>query len=229
MEWIMLTLIACGISKFVVAVSHLADQIREYFGRGERWRVDIDYSQGTAPAGKAGEIRRARRLLPAGEEPFLVVPGDTIAHLDYRELLAFHRNHGGPVTIAFSTRYRLEVGTAEIGPDNRVEKFMEKENLGRPVSTGAYVLDGRIFAHIEECAGQKGEIDLPGDVFPHLIKKGVPLYGFVRDYHWWDVGRISDYEALLRLPPAELLQILTPGGNPEYARGGTAVNGEGEK
>lgn len=208
MEWIILTMRAHGIREFVVAVSHLAGQIKDYFVRGDRWNVTINYSQGAAPAGKAGEIWRARDLLLAGEEPFLVVPADTISHLDYRELLDFHREHGGPVTIAFSTRYRLEVGTAEIGPDHRIKRFFEKENLDCPVSTGAYVLDGRIFRYIEEFGPGKNEVDLPGDVFPRLMEKGVPLYGFVRDYPWWDVGRISDYEGLINLPPAELTQIL---------------------
>ncbi|OAT80713.1 nucleotidyltransferase family protein [Desulfotomaculum copahuensis] len=211
MEWIMLTLSGYGIREFVVAVSHLAEQIETYFVRGDRWNVTINYSRGAAPAGKAGEIWRAQNLLPAGKEPFLVVPADTVSHLDYREMLDFHREHGGPATIAFSTRYRLEVGTAELGPDSRVKKFFEKENLGRPVSTGTYVLDGRIFPYIEKLAPGKNEVDLPGDVFPRLITKGVPLYGFVRDYPWWDVGRISDYEGLINLPPAELAQILAWG------------------
>lgn len=205
MEWALRPLLACGIKEFVIAVSYLADQIENYFGRGERLGVSIEYSRGSRPAGKAGEVWRARDLLPGA---FLVAPGDTICHLDYRRLLDFHRGHGGPATVAFSTRYRLEVGTAEIDERGLVRKFLEKSNLGRPVSTGAYVLDQRIFPYIEECNPEQREVDLPADIFPRLLQEGTPIYGYAGDYAWWDVGRINDYESLLSLSPAEAAQIL---------------------
>lgn len=216
LEWIILPLIAYGIKDFVVAVSYLAEQIINYFGDGERWGVRINYSQGPEPAGKAGEIWRARNLLLAEEDPFLVVPGDTISHQNYRELLDFHLDHGGPITVAFSSRYRLEVGTAVIDDDRRVVRFLEKANLGQPVSTGTYVLDRRIFSYIEEFNPEKQEVDLPGDIFPYVLEKGLPIYGYERDFHWWDVGRINDYENLIKLSPAEVGRILPWRGNNEH-------------
>jgi mannose-1-phosphate guanylyltransferase len=207
MEWVILPLIESGVKDFVVAVSYFAEQIRNYFGDGEKWGVRIHYSYGPDPAGKAGEIWRAARNLREGDGTFLVVPGDTVCHLDYRALLDFHRGHGSPVTVAFSTDYRLEVGIAEIDEQQRIRKFYEKANLNRPVSTGAYVLDERIFSYIEPFIPSKKEVDLPGDIFPVLLEKGVAIYGFIRDYRWWDVGRISDYEDLAELPPEEAARI----------------------
>lgn len=211
MEWAMWPLIACGIKEFIVAVSYLAEQIKNYFGQGERWGVQIQYCSGAAPAGKAGEIWRARDFLTSADptEDFLVIPGDTLCHLNYQELIKFHRSHQGPVSVAFSTRYRLEVGTAEISPNHQVIKFHEKSNLNVPVSTGAYILDQRIFPYIEALSPEQQEVDLPGDVFPRLLADQVPIYGYVGDYPWWDVGRINDYESLLRLPAAEATKILT--------------------
>ena len=206
MEWAMLPLVAAGVRDLVVAVSYFADQIQNYFGNGEKWGIRIRYSYGSAPAGKAGEIRRAAPLLRDTGQPFLIIPGDTVCHLDYGALIDFHRGHGGPATVAFSTHYRLEVGLADIDAQQRVKKFYEKADLQRPVSTGAYILDGRIFPYIEKFAGQ-AEIDLPGEVFPLLLAENVPIYGYISDYPWWDVGRISDYEDLAELPPAEAARI----------------------
>jgi NDP-sugar pyrophosphorylase family protein len=207
LEWVMLPLIECGIDEFIIAVSYFAEQIQNYFGTGEKWDIKINYSYGPTPAGKAGEILRASELLADGHTPFLVVPGDTICHLDYRALLDFHQSHGGSVTVAFSTRYRLEVGIAALDDQHRVKQFFEKANLGRPVSTGAYVLDQRIFSYIQEFKSRQSEVDLPGDIFPYLLAEGTPIYGFISDYRWWDVGRISDYEDLAELAPAEAAKI----------------------
>ncbi|CAA7600234.1 Nucleotidyl transferase domain protein [Acididesulfobacillus acetoxydans] len=212
LEWVLLPLIAAGMRDFVLAVSYLAEQIVNYFGDGARWGVTISYSRGPEPAGKAGEIWRARELLHSGDDPFLLVPGDTIAHLDYRELLDFHRSHGGPVTVAFSRRYRLEVGTAELDEKNRVTRFREKANLDQPVSTGAYVLDERILSQIEALQPEGREVDLPAEVFPRLLAQGTPIYGYVGDYSWWDVGRMNDYEKLTGLSPAQAGEILGGGG-----------------
>lgn len=207
LEWVLLHLMFYGVREYVIAVSHLAEQVENYFGDGKRWEVRIEYSYGPEPAGRAGEIWRARNLLRE-EEAFLVAPGDTISHLDYREFMDFHAEHGGPVSLALSTRYRLEVGFAEVDHHNRVRKFREKTNLGRPVSTGDYMLSKDIFPYIERLGPDGKALDLPGDVFPLLLEEEVPLYGYVRDFAWWDIGRISDYEELARTPMQEAGQIL---------------------
>lgn len=207
MEWVILPLLAGGIRDFVVALSYLGDQVENYFRDGARWGAHIEYSRNLKPAGKAGEIWRARDLLPA-EDPFLVVPGDTICHLNYRELISFHQEHKSQLTVAFSTRYRLEVGTARIDERGLVREFREKSNLEEPVSTGAYLMDSRIYPYIEESNPKEREVDLPADVFRRLLRANTPFYGYVSDYAWWDVGRISDYEALFRLTAGEAAKIL---------------------
>jgi mannose-1-phosphate guanylyltransferase len=207
LEWTMLPLIESGVKDFVIAVSYFAEQIQNYFADGDKWGVHIDYSRGASPAGKAGEVWRAVQFLQKSSGPFLVVPGDTICHLDYRTLIDFHRKSGGPASVSFSTLYRLEVGIAEIDKEQRIQRFHEKANLNRPVSTGTYVLDQRIFPHIEHFEPWKGPVDLPGDVFPYMLEQKIPIYGFISDYQWWDVGRISDYEELAELSQEEAGQI----------------------
>lgn len=208
MEWVLLHLISCGIEEFVIAVSYLAEQIENYFGRGEKWGVKIKYSYGALPAGKAGEIWRARSLLEIDKESFLVVPGDTLCHLKYQNVFAFHQKHKGGTSVVFSTQYRLEVGLAEVDKKQRIIKFLEKTNLNEPVSMGSYVLDEGIFPYIEKFDPENNEVDLPGEVFPLLLEQGVPIYGFVQDFPWWDVGRLADYEKLVKMPKEKALEIL---------------------
>lgn len=207
LEWILLDLISYGIREYVIATSYLAEQIENYFGDGCCWGIHIEYSRGKTPAGKAGEIWRARQSLE-GENDFLVIPGDTICHLNYRELMQFHRQHGGMASVALSTYYRLEVGIAEVDNSNRITQFLEKTHLGRPVSTGTYLLNQTIFPYIEKFKPDCQEVDLPGDVFPALLQDKVPIYGYVQDYEWWDIGKVNDYEVMANMPLQQAAAVL---------------------
>jgi mannose-1-phosphate guanylyltransferase len=207
LEWVLLHLISYGIREYVIAVSYFAEQIQNYFNDGRRWGINIRYSSGPSPAGKAGEIWRARNFLNK-EQQFLVVPGDTITHLDYSDFIQFHRQYNGIASVALSTQYRLEVGLAQMDENNRITKFLEKTNLGCPVSTGTYLLDKAIFPFIEGYDPEVNQVDLPGDVFPLLLGKGIMINGYVRDYKWWDIGKLHDYEVLAHLPLRQAKDIL---------------------
>ncbi len=207
LEWVLLHLISYGVKDYIIAVSYLAEQIENYFGDGGRWGINIEYSHGLVPAGKAGEVWRARDLLNS-DSRFLVVPGDTISHMDYRAFIEFHEQHGGVVSVALSTKYRLEVGLAEVDENSEIVNFIEKANLGQPVSTGTYILEREIFPYIARFNPTKNEVDLPGDVFPVLLHHGEAIHGYIRDYDWWDIGRINDYEAITQLPLERAIRML---------------------
>ncbi|SFL74749.1 nucleotidyltransferase family protein [Pelosinus propionicus] len=207
LEWVILHLMSYGIQEYVVAVSYFAEQIENYFGDGTRWGIRIEYSHGLSPAGKAGEIWRCRELL-TNEHHFLVVPGDTICHLNYHAFMDFHERQGGIASVALSTKYRLEVGLAEVASDSRITAFLEKTNLDRPVSTGSYLLESSIFPYIERFNPSKNEVDLPGDIFPVLLLEGQQINGFVSEYEWWDIGKINDYDTFAHMPVQQAKSIL---------------------
>lgn len=199
LEWALYPVILAGFDDLVIAVSHHAAQIEHHFGDGAHLGARMTYSRGAAPAGKAGEIWRARALLPRDEGPYLIVPGDTLTDLDYPALMAFHRAHGGPVTVVLSTHYRLEVGLARLDPQTaRILAWSEKPEVDRPVSTGAYVISASVIDAIAPFHPDEREVDLPAEVFPALLAAGEPLYGFVGDIAFQDIGRIDDYERLTR-------------------------------
>lgn len=207
LEWVILHLMSYGIREYVIATSYLAEQIENYFGNGSRWGIQIEYSFGASPAGKAGEIWRCRALL-SEEDRFLVVPGDTISHLNYSGFIQFHKRQSGIVSVALSTKYQLEVGLAEVDRHGYISNFFEKTNLNTPVSSGSYILDNDIFSYIESFNPDQREVDLPSDVFQKLLREGKAINGFVSDYDWWDVGRVNDYDALTHMPLEQAVSIL---------------------
>ena len=75
----------------------------------------------------------------------------------------------------------------------RIERFLEKPGWGQvfsdTINTGIYVLEPEIFERIPE--GRS--VDFSGEVFPAVLEAGEPLYGYVADGYWEDVGTTAAY------------------------------------
>jgi MurNAc alpha-1-phosphate uridylyltransferase len=80
-------LAAAGFTDLVINVSHLAQQIIDYCGNGDRWGVSIVYSPEEEPLETAGGIFNALLLL--GDEPFLVVNGDIWIDYPFARLVQY--------------------------------------------------------------------------------------------------------------------------------------------
>ncbi len=80
-EYALERLAAAGVTRVVVNLAHLGEQIREYLGSGERWGLQIQFSTEDQPLETAGGITKALPLL--GDAPFLVVNGDVWCDFDF--------------------------------------------------------------------------------------------------------------------------------------------------
>ncbi len=179
-----------GFKDIVVTVQFLASQVRNYFGDGSDMGVDLTYATETTPLGTAGSVKNAAEQL---DDTFLVISGDALTDVDLGELVAFHRRSGAVVTVALKRMDNpLEFGIVITGEDGRIERFLEKPHWGQvfsdTINTGIYVIEPEIFDHIPD-----GPSDFSGDIFPELLDHGAPLYGFVVDGYWEDVGNLEAY------------------------------------
>ncbi len=180
-----------GFKDIVVTVQFLASQVRNYFGDGSDMGVDLTYATETTPLGTAGSVRNAREQL---NDTFLVISGDALTDVDLGELVAFHKARGGMATVALKHMDNpLEFGIVITREDGRIERFLEKPHWGQvfsdTINTGIYVLEPEVFDHIPD-----GPSDFAGDIFPKLLEMGAPLYGFVVDGYWEDVGNLDAYQ-----------------------------------
>src|SRR3989337_1493430 len=187
-EHILLLLKRHGIREVVITVQYLASSIQEYFGDGSSWDMDITYSVEDTPLGTAGSVKHAARSLT---EPFLVISGDALTDFDLTKVIAFHQAKKSMATITLNrVPNPLEYGVVIINEDGAIRQFLEKPSWGEvfsdTVNTGIYVLDPRIFEYYE--AGRP--VDFSQDVFPELLRAGEPIFGYVADGYWCDVGNI---------------------------------------
>ncbi|HEV2450608.1 MAG TPA: mannose-1-phosphate guanyltransferase [Streptosporangiaceae bacterium] len=181
-----------GFSETVVTVQFLASMVRNYFGDGEEMGMSLQYATEEIPLGTAGSVKNAEDALR--DEPFLVISGDALTDLDLSELVKFHQRKGAMVTVALSRKPNpLEFGIVIVDEEGRVQRFLEKPTWGQvfsdTVNTGIYVMEPEALAEVP--AGEV--VDWSGDVFPRLLEKGAPLYGWVGDGYWEDVGTHESY------------------------------------
>jgi mannose-1-phosphate guanylyltransferase/phosphomannomutase len=191
MEHIVRLLVGHGFEEVVVTVAYLSNSIRTYFGDGSEFGVKISYVSEDSPLGTAGSVGNARDLL---SDRFLVISGDVLTDIDLGAALQYHDEKNATVTVVLQrVENPLEFGIVTTDNEGAVTRFLEKPSWGEvfsdTVNTGIYILEPEIFDYIPI----KTVSDFSSDVFPRLLSAQRPIYGWISDGYWEDVGTLAGY------------------------------------
>src|SRR5579885_1883618 len=191
LEHLLLLLRGHGITEVLLTVQYQARRIQDYFGDGAALGMRLQYSVEEVPLGTAGAVKLAAHLL---DETFLVLSGDALTDIDLTALVDYHRDTNAVAPLAL-TRWAnpLGYGVVTTDPSGHIRRFLEKPSWGEVISdtinTGIYVLEPAV---LRQCpAGRPG--DFSQDLFPALLARGQPLYGYVASGYWTDVGTLDEY------------------------------------
>lgn len=224
MEYLVEHLARHSVAKIMVNVAWHNGQIETYFGDGTRWGVELGYSfEGTRdngdivpkPMGSAGAMRKIQDFGGFFDTTTLVVCGDALFDLDISAAVAEHRERKALATVVTTDVPKNQVqnyGIVLTHADGRVSSFQEKpsaeEARSTCASTGIYIFEPQIVDLIP--AGVA--FDIGGELFPLLVKKGLPFYSQNRKFSWIDIGRVSDYWTVLqRVLRGEVADMPMPG------------------
>ena len=173
------SLCAQGFNDIILTVGYLADKIVAYFGDGIRWGAKIDYFVEETPLGNAGALFRLRDKI--GNEPFLLLNADAAFDVDFNRMVAFHKSHGGLVTLfTHPNSHPYDSGLIIADNNGHVEKWLAKEDE-RPqwydnrVNAGLHVIDPKVLEMSlesletsEETGLPKGKVDLDRQILKPL-------------------------------------------------------------
>jgi len=180
-----------NIIEIVLCVGYLANQIKSYFKDGAKFAVNIRYAVEKKPLGTAGALKNAQNYL--GDEAFLVLNGDSYSEVDFLKFIEFHREKKGVGAILLIRVCQAEdYGLVKMNEDNRITEFFEKPEKTSSdgiINAGVYLLEPQFLSYIPE--GR--QISLERETFPHLLKKNVPLFGYLTSDYFIDIGTPRKY------------------------------------
>jgi len=176
-----------GFTKFYLSVNYKYEMIKEYFGDGSNWGVQIDYIQENKMLGTAGSLS----LLPEKPSiPIIVMNGDLLTKVNFKLLLDYHIEHKSQATMCVREYdYQIPYGVVKVDKQHRLLSIEEKPIHRYFVNAGIYVLSPIVLQYLSEDSYH----DMP-TLFEKVIEDNCCTSVYpIREY-WCDIGRIGDYE-----------------------------------
>lgn len=192
MEHIILLLRRHGITDICATLKYRPDDIKNYFGSGEKLGVRLEYRIEQTALGTAGGVKNCADFY--GSEDFLVISGDAACDIDLSKLIAEHQRRSPAATIALCPEPEpLRYGLALCDREGFIRSFIEKPDwrhvVTNLVNTGIYIISPRAMEHVPE----NEEFDFAKNLFPRLLDEGEKLLGVPCDGYWCDIGTPKSY------------------------------------
>jgi mannose-1-phosphate guanylyltransferase/phosphomannomutase len=191
MEHIIELLKKYKLTDIAVTLQYMPELIKEYFHDGRDYNVGIRYYVEKVPLGTAGSVKNAQDFL---DDTFIVISGDALTDIDLKKAIDFHFQKCSMVTLVLKrVDIPLEYGVVVTDDDGKIIRFLEKPSWGEvfsdTVNTGIYILSPQVLDYF----GKNEMFDFSRDLFPILLKEEQPMYGYVTEDYWCDIGDLKAY------------------------------------
>ncbi|HTY13472.1 MAG TPA: NDP-sugar synthase, partial [Candidatus Omnitrophota bacterium] len=181
-----------GIRKAAVNVHYHPEQIMNYFSDGDKFGVNLTYSFEEKLMGTAGGVLKMAVLLGGLTETFVVLSSDALTDINLRRLVAFHKSKKALATIALSeVSEPSHFGIVSLDENDRVVSFLEKpeQSPHNLANTGIYVFEPEVL----DLVPRNHPYDFGKELFPRLVLKNAPVYGYKMVEYWSDIGGLNSY------------------------------------
>jgi NDP-sugar pyrophosphorylase family protein len=167
-----------------LAVGHQAELIEAFFGDGSRFGVELRYWRELDPLGTAGPLATIETSSPT----ILVMNGDLLTTLDFREFLAAHAASRAAATVGVHQRdVPVDYGVVKLN-GSTIVGFEEKPTLSYAISMGVYAFEQEAVDLIPP-----RKFDFP-DLVEAMLQRGLKINAHVSSAFWLDIGRHEDYD-----------------------------------
>ncbi|MEX0656182.1 MAG: glucose-1-phosphate thymidylyltransferase [Nitrosopumilaceae archaeon] len=182
-----------GVNDITIIIGGIgAHKVKEYYGTGKNFGVNITYIEQDYPKGIAHAIRLCKDFV--GNEKFLVFLGDNIIQKSIKNMAdEFYRSDSKATILLCEVDNPTRFGIADV-KDGKIKKIMEKPK-NPPTNlavTGIYFLTPVIFDVIDRLEPSwRNELEIT-DALQKLLEEGHKItYNMITDY-WKDTGTPQD-------------------------------------
>lgn len=192
MEHIVNLLKSHKITDIVSVLYFQPEIITSHFEEGSKFGIEMKYVLAQADYGTAGAVKNAYEYL---DSRFIIISGDVLTDFDLSKALEFHISKAAMATILLTRVTKpLQYGIVMTDKNGLITRFLEKPSWGEvfsdTINTGIYILEPEVLNLIP----YQQEFDFSKDLFPLMLSQKLPLYGYIADGYWKDVGNLSEYQ-----------------------------------
>jgi dTDP-glucose pyrophosphorylase/CBS domain-containing protein len=187
MEIIIEQFIEFGFHNFFISTHYKAELIRNYFGDGSKWGIQIQYVFEKEPLGTAGALGLLPKNMP--DLPIIMMNGDILTKVNFNQLLSYHKKNSAIATMCMREYdFQVPYGVIET-KNNNVINIVEKPIHKFFINAGIYVLNPKIISKINGF----DYLDMP-TLIENQIKMNERVNSFPIHEYWIDIGRINQLD-----------------------------------
>jgi mannose-1-phosphate guanylyltransferase / phosphomannomutase len=181
-----------GITEIVSTLYFQPEVIKDYFGDGSRFGISMRYVDAAEDYGTAGSVKNAAEFL---DERFIIISGDVLTDINISEAVRYHEQKKSLATIVLTHAVNpLQFGIVITDDHGRIVRFLEKPSWGEvfsdTINTGIYIVEPEVL----DMMPPREERDWSNHVFPQILREKKPLYGYIANGYWRDIGNLNEYQ-----------------------------------
>jgi NDP-sugar pyrophosphorylase family protein len=177
-----------GVDEVFLGVGYMSQLFQAFFQNGEKYGIKIQYSFEEKPLGTAGPISL---VLDQLRDDFVVMNGDLLTTLNYRNLFQFHQDNQAAATIGLYRReVKIDFGVIETDEKGQLARYIEKPTYYFDVSMGVNILNVN---SIKSYLSPGEYLDIP-TLMTRLHEDGHKVLCYSEPCYWLDIGRVDDYQ-----------------------------------
>jgi len=177
-----------NIKDIILAIGYKSDKIKDYFGDGSNFRVNISYCLEDQPLGTGGAIKKASENI---NETFIAINGDNLSDVNWTDLIDFHKKNNAKITLGlFPVEDVTQFGIARLD-GNKLMEFIEKPSKEQAPTNlnnaGLYVIEPEALSILPQ-----GKSSIERDCFEKLSPTGV-VYAYKHNSQWFPTDNLERY------------------------------------
>lgn len=182
-----------GINDFIISVCYLSEKIKEYFGNGKKFDINIKYiyEKEDFPLGTAGNILEARMFI---DSTFIVTYADILRELNIADMIKFHKAKKAFATLNVYKRFGDNPKSIiAFNKNKKITSFVERPKTDNEIknfvwSNGSfYIFEPEIFDFITDSKF----IDFGKDILPRILQQKKEIYSYPSDGMLIDIGNFE--------------------------------------